>query len=92
MEDKLNLFLEYYLWEDYREKYRDALTAQSLTADLLRAFKFWKDVHNDEAGPYAAKVFGKIIHDYFVVNGDGEIDLANEFEKIYIEMLDNEQR
>ena len=84
-------FLKYYLWEDYMWEYRDALRDQSRAANLLKAFRFWRANHNEEAEPHIVQIFMDIMYDYFIANGDGEIDLANEFRQTYQEIFDDEQ-
>lgn len=85
------IFLEYYLWEDYMWKYRDTLRDQDTAANLLKAFRFWRTHHSEEAEPHIVQTFMDIMYDYFIANGDGKIDLANEFRQTYQEIFNDEQ-
>lgn len=87
MDKATKVFLEYYLWKKFMWKYRDALEDQGEMVYLLRALMFWWEYHYEEADPHIAEVFGEIMYDYFIVNGDWEIGLADEFIKAYKDIL-----
>ena len=70
-------FLEYYLWKDYMWEYRDTLRDQDKAANLLKAFRFWRANHNEEAEPHIVQTFMGTMYDYFTANGDGKINLAD---------------